>query len=477
MEPRAGPLRGTCQQFCSASEASTRRLHALEQRPPAFPPVKCFSRSSAGSVVLPEECRPEPVLCAAVAHLLRAVLAHPELALQDGLVADRLRAVRGDGFVQGLRSLAWCAALARQVRYHLAAAYFLGGEVLGGGALGGGSTASGSLSAHENGERLSEALGMARGALAALLEAEAEAQQQEGRAAAEALALEVLGYALVLALPQPVAVRGILAQAAPLARSAPAPARAAWRCVVGPCMAWLGGRWPEFLRLVAALGGACAAEAAAPAPAPSPALFFARCALHRLVPLARAQLLAAVNDALGTPARPPTLPLAAVTAALHCGCGGGSAALGSGASGGAIGGAGSSCVSGGSGSGSSGGGQGEPAWFRAARFAAQLGLSVVEAVPSGGACAGGSVPCPAGRLFELRVAWGRGDAGAPEAVGALGVVLNKATRLALGGSPCSSEDALRAAVALTPLREDADFFPLGACGARTVGALVDLINA
>jgi hypothetical protein len=456
-------LQGTCAHFCPAAEAGERRLHALEQRPPRFPPVKCFSRSYAGSAVLAAECRPEPVLCAVVAHLLGAVLAHPELGPLDGLVADRLRAVRADGFVQGLRSLAWCGALVRQVRYHLAAAYFLGGAPLGGGGGGAAAAAEGSgLDAHANSERLGEALGMARSALAELLLAGGGGGGgSEGGAAAAALALEVQGYALVLALgaQQAGAARGVLAQGAQLARSAPAPARAAWRSVLAPCLAWLGGRWPDFLRLVAALprGGGAGQQ--------QPALFFARCALHRLLPLARAQLLAALNEALGTPARPPTLPLSVLTGVLRLGSGGGGG-LGEGATGSAGQGAGA-----GAGASSGGGGEGEPAWFRAARFAAQLGLQVVQ----GG---GSAAPCGAGSLFELRRAWAAGEAGAQPAAGSLGVVLNKSQRLALGGGGGGGGDeALRALVALAPLREDADFFPASACGARSPGALADLISA
>ena len=445
-------LQGTCPLFCPAAEAAERRLHALEQRPPRFPPVKCFSRSYAGSAVLAAECRPEPVLCAVVAHLLGAVLGHPELGPLDGLVADRLRAVRADGFVQGLRSLAWCGALVRQVRYHLAAAYFLGGAPLGGG---GGSSSSAAaaaaegsgLDAHANGERLGEALGMARSALAELLQAGGGGGGGE-REAAAALALEVQGYALVLALgaQQAGAARGVLAQGAQLARRAPAPARAAWRSLLAPCLAWLGGRWPDFLRLVAALPRGCAEQQRQ-----QPALFFSRCALHRLLPLARAQLLAALNEALGTPARPPTLPLAALTGVLRLTSGGGGG-LGEGA-----------------GVGAGAGGEGEPAWFRAARFAAQLGLQVLQG--------GSGAPCAASSLFELRRAWAGGEAGAEAAVGALGVVLNKSLRLALGGSGSSSDEALRALVALAPLREDFDFFPASACGARSPGALADLISA
>jgi hypothetical protein len=211
------------------------------------------------------------------------------------------------------------------------------------------------------------------------------------------------------------------------------------------------------LRLVAALprGGGAGQQ--------QPALFFARCALHRLLPLARAQLLAALNEALGTPARPPTLPLAALTGVLRLGSGGGGG-LGEGATGSAGQGAGA-----GAGASGGGGGEGEPAWFRAARFAAQLGLQVVQG--------GSGAPCAASSLIELRRAWAGGEAGAEAAAGALGVVLNKSLRLALGGSGSSSDEALRALVALAPLREDAEFFPASACGARSPGALADLISA
>jgi hypothetical protein len=449
-------IRGTCADFCPAAERAERlrcgRVHALEQGA-GFPLVKCFARSAAGRTTAAAECRPEAVLCAVVAHLLGGVLRHPALPLGDDFVADRLRAVRADGFVQGLRSLPWCEALVRQVRYHLAVGYLLGGLSLGAG--------SGSaLDLHSNAERTGEALGMARGALDALLRdgggGAGAGAGGAGQERALALALEVQGYALVLALgptQQPGAVQSALAQGAALARAAPPAARAAWRSVLLPCLAWVGGRWPEFLRGAAALAPGVGGRA--------PAALFARCALHRLLPHARHHLLQALNDALGTPAQPPTLPLAALGAALGFRDGGAARGAGGAAAAEAA----------------------EPAWFRAARFAAQLGLEVRE----------GAAPCPASRLFELRQAWEgaargeeEGGGSAQASVRALGCVLNKATRLHVAagagsggggeGSERAREQALRAHVALAPLREDEGVLPEHACGARTAAPLAELIQ-
>lgn len=312
------PLAGTCLFFCPERERKERLLHRhlhpiLERDTAALPLLKCYSRSAAGKEILASSVRPEAVLCGVVDHLLSAaVLCSPGVDPFDGFVADRLRAVRCDGCVQDLRSLAWGGALVRQVRYHLGMGYFLGG-------LGPQAEGGGALDAHTNSERTGEALGVARGVLLSLLE-EAEgggggaaaAAAAEGAAGARlrALALEVHGYALVQALSQPAAVKALLAQAAPLLRAAPGSAREAWGALLPPCMAWLGGRWSQFIRLLEALP-------CAPAP-----VLFARCALHRLLPLARANLLQALNDALGVP-RQALLPVPALQVALGFRGGGG----------------------------------------------------------------------------------------------------------------------------------------------------------
>jgi hypothetical protein len=434
MREGAMPLAGTCLFFCPEREREERLLHRhlhaiLERDTAALPLLKCYSRSAAGKEILASSVRPEAVLCGVVDHLLSAaVLCSPGVDPFDGFVADRLRAVRCDGCVQDLRSLAWGGALVRQVRYHLGMGYFLGG-------LGPQAEGGGALDAHTNSERTGEALGVARGVLLSLLE-EAEgggggaaaAAAAEGAAGARlrALALEVHGYALVQALSQPAAVKALLAQAAPLLRAAPGSAREAWGALLPPCMAWLGGRWSQFIRLLEALP-------CAPAP-----VLFARCALHRLLPLARANLLQALNDALGVP-RQALLPVPALQVALGFRGGGG------------------------------GGGGGEPAWFQTARFLVQLGMEVRE----GG---DGGARCPLGRLGELLR--GAAAAGGREEVVALTAVLSKASPLqCLGQGPAAvpREAALKAQAALAPLREDA-FLPLAAAGAPSVGALLDLIN-
>ena len=89
----------------------------------------------------------------------------------------------------------------------------------------------------------------------------------------------------------------------------------------------------------------------------------------------------------------------------------------------------------------------------------------------------GGGPSGLSAAVSLRRAWAAGEAGAQPAAGSLGVVLNKSQRLALGGGGGGGDEALRALVALAPLREDADFFPASACGARSPGALADLISA
>ena len=420
-----------------------RHGHALERSTGVY--VKSFARSAAGVEVQASALRPEPVLCAVVGHLLGpAVLQCPTLAPFDSFISDRLRAVRGDGFVQGLCSLAWCECLVRQVRYHQCLGYFLGAASLT-------APVEGGMDQHSNAERCAEALGMAQGALRQLLAGGSGAAPPLGRAQARrahALALEALGYALVASLSQPPLVRcSVLALSTPLLQHAPPSAAAAWRAVLAPCLAWAGGRWPAFVRHLTAPPGAQQQQQQQQPPPRPPAVLCALCALHRHLPLARARLLQALCEALGVPpARPPVLQLGALQAALGFSSG---SAAGPGQQQG------------------SSGVEGEPGWFRAARFVAQLGVEVRQ---------GGGEAASASWLWELRAQWARGEQGAQLAAAGLGAVMSKATRLPLGGREGMQQaEALRAAVALAPAREDG-FLPPQAQGASAVGALLEVIN-
>jgi hypothetical protein len=432
-------VQGQCATFAPPNEARTRRLHRCEEGSPAWPVIKSFSRSAAGSEVRAEDVRPEHVLCGAVDHLLGAVLTRPDMALRDGFISDCLRAARVDGSVQRLRSARWAHALLRMARYHVAAGYLMS-ELRVAGEAGG-------LDAVGNDARCGEALGDAAGVVAAL-----------GGGAPPALAAEVHALCLLRALAAPPEAATVIVALATrqlracggtgAAAAAAAAAAARWRLALAPALAWLGGRWGEFLRRAGALP-------------PGEPLF--RAALHPLLPLARARLLAALNEAVP---RALPFPVAAAERALAF-TGGSRSALGGG--------------EGGGGEGSGGGGgltvEDEPPWFRAARFAAQLRVEV----RLGGE--GGGQPAAAEDLFSLLREWravpragAAGEAGerVRAAVAALALHFNKAAPLPARPEEAAAAD-VKLRVALCPLREDA--FLGAAAGCSTAGGLEPFINA
>ena len=453
-------MQGQCATFAPLEEARSRRLHRCEEEgSAAWPVVKAFSRSAAGRALRAEELRPEPVLCAAVDHLLGPVLLRNDMALRDGFIADCLRAARADGAVQRLCSARWAHALLRMARYHVAAGYLMS-EVRVTGEAGG-------LDPIANDARCGEALGDAAGVVGALA-------ARAGAAPPAALVAEVHALRLLRALAAPPeVVAGIVGAATAQLRAcrgaaagggggggeAHARAVARWRLALAPALAWQGGRWGELLRLAGAF------------PAEEPIL---RAALHPLLPLARARLLAALNEAV--PKALP-FPLAAVERALAF-SGGSRSALGAGGSGG-----------GGSGGGGGGGGDSgntgaphaeeEPSWFRAARFAVQLRVEVRLASEGEGAA---GPPATASDLFRLLGEW-RGAAGGAdgeaagrvrEGVAAIALHFNKAAPLPARPEEAAAAD-LKLRVALCPLREDA--FLGGAAGCASVAALEKIVNA
>jgi hypothetical protein len=417
----------------------TRIRHRCEEGTASFPVVKAFSRSAAGVEIRAPDVRPESVLLAVVDHLLGAVLRRGDMALRDGFIADRLRAARVDGSVQQLRSAGWAQALLRMARYHVAAGYLMS-EVRAAG------EAAGGLDAVSNDQRCGEALDNAAEVVGAL------AARGGGGAPPPALAAEVHALRLLRALTAPGEVAAGIVRVtskqlhacrcggggggggAPAAPAAAAFAR--WRLALAPALAWLGGRWGEFLRLAGGMP-------------PGEPIF--RAALHPLLPLARARLLAALNEAVP---RALPFPLAAAERALAFTGGSRSAAGGR----------------------RSGGSEGapphieeEPPWFRAARFAVQLR---VEVRGEGGA------PTTADGLFALLREWLAAGEGASErtraAVAALALHFNKAAPLPLRPEEAAGAD-LKLRVALCPLREDA--FLGSAAGAASAAALESAINA
>jgi hypothetical protein len=422
---------GTCATFAPAHEERVRARHRCEEGAVL---VKAFSRSAAGVALRAEDVRPEPVLCRAVDHLLGAVLRRADMGLRDGYIADCLRAARADATVQRICSARWAHALLRMARYHVAVGYLMCElRVVGEAAVGG-------LDAVANDCRAGEALGDAAaavGALTARAAAAARGGGGEGTSALAALVAEVHALRLLraLAAPPAVAARILCEASAQLhACGGGGGARARWRLALAPALAWLGGRWGEFLRLAGAVPGG------------EPLL---RAALHPLLPLARARLLAALNDAVP---RALPFPLAAAARALAF-SDGSRAAPGAGGAGAAA--------------------EEEPAWFRAARFAAQLRVEVRLGGGSDGR------PATAEDLLALLRAWlapagGSPDTAAQADVDAITLHFNKAAPL-----PARPEEAafadVRLRVALLPLREDA--FLGAAAGCVSAAALGDAINA
>jgi len=97
-----------------------------------------------------------------------------------------------------------------------------------------------------------------------------------------------------------------------------------------------------------------------------------------------------------------------------------------------------------------------------------LGLEVQEAsTPQ-------APPCTAARIFELLRAWANG--GSHEEGDGLAVALNKAVRLPLDFRAAAEHAALKALIALAPLREDSSFFPASAIGASTLAPLSGMVN-
>ena len=113
---------GSCEDMCPLAEALERASHPAvceaAFNPPIF--VKRYVRPVAGAErALANEVRPFNVLCATVRHLLLRVVGQSGLPLADTAeyVSDRLRAVRQDARIQGLRG-------SHVVRLHLTAARF-----------------------------------------------------------------------------------------------------------------------------------------------------------------------------------------------------------------------------------------------------------------------------------------------------------------------------------------------------------------
>lgn len=125
---------GTCQAMCPPAERARRerqgRLHRLEEEDGA---VKEYSRPAAGKPrPLPEELRPPAVLLATVRHLLGCVESQAATAVAPAegydFITDRLRAVRLDAALQGLRGAPYATLLERVAAYLLHAGYCLGAQ-------------------------------------------------------------------------------------------------------------------------------------------------------------------------------------------------------------------------------------------------------------------------------------------------------------------------------------------------------------
>ena len=429
-------MEGTCLQFCPRSEVLQRRgnLGSGEDGSEKYPLVKSYTRSAAGSEILPECVRPLSVLCAVVKHLLSSVLSRPGLSLDDGYIGDRLRAARADACVQRLSCPEWAVSLVHQTRYHLLVSYLLSGIVVGD-------------QAQMNFEREGEALGDAVSCIMETLQGEKAGYCVGGDGESPnlfSIGLEVLGYSLILALPQPLAVRGVLFQASLLLPAATPQAQEHWRAVLAPCLAYQSGRWGEFLRLTDSL------LLPSTSPCPHPAIFFSRCALHRHVPAARLALLCAFNDSVPKQRPFPVCDLARLLRFRA-----GSRALNFNHSTSVPSLSGTSHLENSSESPPAATNECEPAWFRVSRLLIQLRLQLQTPVsvcrdekePS---------PCTAQRLIVLRDSWLQGSVESRDEAATLEVVFDKTKPPANSARSTSHDDIaqLRLSLVSMPSRED-----------------------
>jgi hypothetical protein len=476
-------LRGTCLTLSSASEAREQRVAVRPFEDPSrgLPLVKAHSRSAAGNDVAdPRDVRPLSVLEAAVEYLVgggvhdgASVLSAHSLDAAHPFLLSRLRAVRADGAVQALGGDRWMGVLVACVRYHALCAYVLCGLQLGGGGGGGGGgpgspspSPSTHFLPHLNDERLADFLGAAWSVW----------QQEEGAVAArmtagkgagtptrlERLAEEVAAHRLLLCLASAAPGPGeASARAAALVAGVPRALRrgALFRSALSIATAWTAERWSGVLAGAEGLSAAArgAGEGADDDDDDRARYLFLRCIAHRLVPSARARLVASLGTSIPSRSR---VPLSAVTRWLRLRPGNGAEEVPSPSSRRPTQGAADDerPVS-------------DPGWFSAAKLCVQMRHAVVADVAGGdggeatatgaGAGAGGSLTAQdllARRRRAVEEDWGAPPAlalaAAPAASeGELFVVFSKAQGVADPLGLAAGGD-LTMRVSLTPERED-----------------------